>query len=140
MAAHCPDLSRSRARGLILDGLVTLDGAPAKPASTIGRGQEIVVTVPDPVASHLSPQDIPLEIAFEDRDILVVDKPAGLTVHPAPGHPDRTLANAVLAHCPGLTGIGGELRPGSCIAWTRTHPGCWSWPRARGPIGRSRSN
>ena len=112
VAAHCPDLSRSRARGLILDGLVTLGGPPAKPASTIGRGQEIVVTVPDPVASHLSPQDIPLEIAFEDRDILVVDKPAGLTVHPAPGHPDGTLANAVLAHCPDLTGIGGELRPG----------------------------
>ena len=112
LAGECPDLSRSRLRGLILDGHVTLDSAPAKPASTLHAGQVVTLTVPDPVESHLVPQDLPLTIAYEDRDLLVVDKPAGMTVHPAPGHKDGTLANAVLAHCPDLTGIGGTLRPG----------------------------
>ena len=112
VADHCPDLSRSRARALIVDGLVTLDGSPAKPASSIDAGQVVAVTVPEPAGSRLTPQELPLEIVFEDGDLLVVDKPAGLAVHPAPGHPDGTLANAVLAHCPDLTGIGGELRPG----------------------------
>jgi 23S rRNA pseudouridine1911/1915/1917 synthase len=112
LAGECPELSRSRLRGLILDGHVTLDSAPAKPASTLRAGHVVTLTVPDPVESHLVPQAMPLTIAYEDRDILVVDKPAGMTVHPAPGHRDRTLANAVLAHCPDLTGIGGVLRPG----------------------------
>ena len=112
LAGECPELSRSRLRGLILDGHVTLDSAPAKPASTLRAGHVVTLTVPDPVESHLVPQALPLTIAYEDRDILVVDKPAGMTVHPAPGHRDRTLANAVLAHCPDLTGIGGVLRPG----------------------------
>lgn len=112
LAGECPELSRSRLRGLILDGHVTLNSGPAKPASTLRAGHVVTLTVPDPVESHLVPQAMPLTIAYEDRDILVVDKPAGMTVHPAPGHRDHTLANAVLAHCPDLTGIGGVLRPG----------------------------
>jgi len=112
LVGECPELSRSRLRGLILDGYVTLDSGPAKPASTLREGHVVTLTVPDPVESHLVPQALPLMIVYEDRDILVVDKPAGMTVHPAPGHWDNTLANAVLAHCPDLTGIGGVLRPG----------------------------
>lgn len=75
-------------------------------------GQLICLTVPDAIQSHMEPQDIPLTVVYQDSDILVIDKPAGLTVHPAPGHPDQTLVNAVLALCPDLQGIGGTVRPG----------------------------
>ena len=112
LAERCQDLSRSRLQQLIAAGHVTLDGGAARPASRLRAGQLVAVAVPDPVESHLVPQNIPLEIVYQDSDILVVDKPAGLTVHPAPGHPDRTLVNAVLALCPDLQGIGGTLRPG----------------------------
>ena len=112
LADRCPDLSRSRLQRLIAEGHVTLDSAPAKPASRLEAGQLVTVTIPEPTPSHLLPQDIPLNVVYQDRDILVVDKPAGLTVHPAPGHPDRTLVNAVLALCPDLEGIGGTVRPG----------------------------
>ena len=112
LADRCPDLSRSRLQRLIAEGNVTLDNAPAKSASRLEVGQLVTVTVPDPLPSHLVPQDIPLNVVYQDGDILVVDKPAGLTVHPAPGHRDRTLVNAVLALCPDLQGIGGTVRPG----------------------------
>ena len=93
-------------------GMVTLDGAPAKPASRLRRCQRVIVIVPDPVESHLKPQRMELGVVHEDSDVIVIDKPAGLTVHPGPGHPDETLANAVLAMCPGLQDIGGTVRPG----------------------------
>ena len=112
LADQCPDLSRSRVKGLIDGGYVTVDERPAKPASRLHVGQVVVVTIPKPVESHLVPQDIPIVVLYQDGDLLVVDKPAGLTVHPAPGHPDGTLVNAVLAICPDLQGIGGTLRPG----------------------------
>ena len=112
LADQCPDLSRSRLKGLIDAGYVTVDEGPAKPATRLQDGQVVVVTIPKPVESHLVPQDIPLEVVYQDSDLLVVDKPAGLTVHPAPGHPDMTLVNAVLAICPDLQGISGTLRPG----------------------------
>ena len=112
LSDSCSDITRSRLRQLILEGNVTLDGSAAKPASRLRTGQVVVVTVPDPVPSELTPQDIPLDVVYEDADLLVVNKPAGLTVHPAPGHPDGTLVNAVLALCPDLQGIGGTLRPG----------------------------
>ncbi len=112
LAARCPDLSRSRLQRLISDGYVTLDERPAKPSAKVQAGQVIRLTVPDPVGSELAPQRIPLKVVYEDSDLLVVDKPAGLTVHPAPGHPDQTLANAILALCPDLQGIGGSIRPG----------------------------
>ena len=110
--SRCTDLSRSRIQALISEGYVSLDGRSAKPSTKVRRGQAVLLKVPEPAVSTLEPQRIPLSIIHEDRDLLVVDKPAGMTVHPAPGHPDGTLVNAVLAHCPDLQGIGGTVRPG----------------------------
>jgi len=110
--AERQELSRSRVQRLIASGSVTLDGAPAKPSAPLRAGQVVTLTVPPPLPSRLEPQAQPLDVVYEDRDIIVVDKPAGLTVHPAPGHPDRTLANALLALCKDLQGVGGTLRPG----------------------------
>ena len=89
-----------------------MDGSPAKPAARLRRGQTIRLVVPPPAPAGLAPQAMDLVIVHEDQDLLVVNKPAGLVTHPAPGHPDHTLANAALAHCPDLEGVGGELRPG----------------------------
>jgi 23S rRNA pseudouridine1911/1915/1917 synthase len=109
----CPDLSRSRLQQLIAEGNVTLDNkATTKAATRLKVGQILVVTVPEPVESPLLPQDIPVDVVYQDSDVIVVDKPAGLTVHPGPGHPDGTLVNALLAMCPDLQGIGGTVRPG----------------------------
>ena len=112
LAERCRDLSRSEVQRLIAEGHVTVDGDAALPATRLGPGRRISVTIPDPVESHLVPEKIPLNVVHQDSDILVVDKAAGMTVHPAPGHRSRTLANAVLALCPDLRGIGGTLRPG----------------------------
>ena len=112
LAQRCPDLSRSRIQALTIEGCVTVDGGPAKPATRLRAGQTISLVVPPPTPSKLTPQAIDLHVVYEDADLLVVDKPAGLVTHPAPGHPDHTLANAVLAHCPDLEGVGGEVRPG----------------------------
>ena len=109
---RCSDLSRSRLQRLISEGMVTLEGQPTKAGVRLRKGQSIEVTVPEPVESRLEPQDIPLQVIYQDKDLAVVDKPAGLTVHPAPGHPDRTLVNALLALFPDLQGIGGTVRPG----------------------------
>lgn len=109
---RCSDLSRSRVQALISEGNVTLDGSAAKPSTKVRRGQTVLLRIPEPVESALEAQDIPISIIYEDSDLLVLDKPAGMTVHPAPGHPDGTLVNAVLAHCPDLQGIGGTVRPG----------------------------
>ena len=109
----CPDLSRSRIQALISEGnAVTLDGRPAKPSTRLKSGQTVALEIPEAREGTLVPQRLPLNIVYEDVDLLVVDKPAGLTVHPGPGHPDGTLVNAVLAHCPDLQGIGGTVRPG----------------------------
>lgn len=110
--SRCDDLSRSRIQALISEGSVTLDGEAAKPSARVRAGQVVVLRLPEPQVSRLEPQHIPLSIVYEDGDLLVIDKPAGMTVHPAPGHPDGTLVNAVLAHCPDLQGIGGTVRPG----------------------------
>ena len=112
LSTSCPALSRSRIQALISEGRVTLDGSAAKPSTKIRRGQIVLLRIPQPAESSLRPQNIPLTIVYEDHDLLVVDKPAGMTVHPAPGHPDGTLVNAVLAHCPDMQGIGGTVRPG----------------------------
>ena len=109
---RCPDLSRSRCASLIRDGWVTVNGASAKPSSPIHQGDAVAVEVPPPRQIDVVAQDIPVHVVYEDEHLLVVDKPAGLTVHPAPGHPDRTLVNALLAMVPDLSGIGGALRPG----------------------------
>ena len=112
LSSRCESVSRSRLKALITDGDVTVDGNAAKPSTKVRRGQVVVLRIPQPRPGALEPQRIPLSIVYEDGDLLVVDKPAGMTVHPAPGHPDGTLVNAVLAHCPDLQGIGGTVRPG----------------------------
>jgi 23S rRNA pseudouridine1911/1915/1917 synthase len=113
IARRCPDISRSQARRLIHSGLVLVDGQAARPAHRVASGAHIRVTVPPPEEpERLEPEDIPLTILYQDYDIIVIDKPAGLTVHPAPGHPRGTLVNALLAACPDLRGVGGALRPG----------------------------
>ncbi len=106
--------SRSAVQRWIAEGLVTVDGQRAgKAGMPLEAGAEIEVAAPPAaVETSLRPEDIPLEIIFEDNNLLVVDKPAGLVVHPGPGHTTGTLANAVLHHCPELEGIGGEKRPG----------------------------
>ncbi len=107
-------MSRSRLQGLIAQGAVTCKGLPSEDANTkVKLGQEIILTIPEAVASHIEAQAIALDIIFEDEHMLVINKPAGLTVHPAPGHADMTLVNALLAHCGDtLSGIGGVARPG----------------------------
>ncbi|WP_422365610.1 RluA family pseudouridine synthase [Pelagibius sp.] len=114
LAEALPQFSRSRLKALIDAGQVSLEGAAASAASTkVKAGQHLVVTVPEVVQAPLAAQAIPLEILFEDEDLIVLNKPAGLVVHPAAGNPDNTLVNALIAHCgDSLTGIGGERRPG----------------------------
>jgi 23S rRNA pseudouridine1911/1915/1917 synthase len=109
---RCPGLSRTRARRLIEEGCVTVNDRPAKPSFTLSVGDKVDVSVPPESPPDLSPEPIPLEIVYEDADLLVIDKPAGLAVHPAPGHPSHTLANAVLAHLPALAEDVDSLRPG----------------------------
>lgn len=106
-------LSRSAAVRLIEEGQVTVNGAPALKKMQLNPGDEISVTLPEPCGISAVAQDIPLDIVYEDDDLLVVNKPSGMVVHPAAGNPDGTLVNALLWHCRGsLSGIGGELRPG----------------------------
>ena len=112
LSGYRADLSRSRIQALIGDGSATVDGKAVKPSTKVRRGQVVELRIPEPTPSEIEAQRIPLSIVHEDGDLLVVDKPAGMTVHPAPGHPDGTLVNAVLAHCPDLQGIGGTVRPG----------------------------
>ncbi len=106
------DLTRSRVEALIREGRVEVDGRRPKPSQAVHPGQTIEVLLPPLVEPTARPEPIPLDIVFEDADLVVVDKPAGLVVHPAPGHPGGTLVNALLHHCGDLSGIGGVLRPG----------------------------
>ena len=112
LADQFPDLSRSRLQHLIGEGQVTVDGAPTRQANRLKAGQLVTITIPQPPSSHVEPQDIPLEVVFQDRDILVIDKPGGLTVHPGAGHRDQTLVNGLLKLCPDLRGVGESERPG----------------------------
>src|SRR5437588_1055340 len=111
---HLPELSRTRFKQLILAGDVTSDGAVQRdPAQRVQPGQHFWVVLPEPADPVPAAQAIPLAIRFEDEHLIVVDKPAGLVVHPAPGNPEGTLVNALLAHCgDSLAGIGGVRRPG----------------------------
>ena len=114
LAAVVPTLSRERLKALIRSGAVETRGAPVRdPAAKVKGDEKLRVAVPEPRPAHNEPQDIPLTILFEDEHLLVVDKPAGLVVHPAAGNLDGTLVNALLHHCAGkLSGIGGVARPG----------------------------
>ncbi|HSJ16363.1 MAG TPA: RluA family pseudouridine synthase [Longimicrobiales bacterium] len=107
-----PELSRSRAAALLAEGHVRLNGALPRKSARVATGDLIEVTLPAPAPSPLGPEAIPLVIVFQDADLLVVDKPAGLVVHPAPGHAGGTLVNALLHHVSDLSGLGGVLRPG----------------------------
>jgi len=112
VAQMVPDLSRSRAQKLIEAGLLTVSDGIAKPSYRLEVGDLVVVRIPPPEPMEVKPQAIPLDIVYEDEDIVVVNKPAGMVVHPAYGHRTGTLVNAVLAHCPDLAGVGDDLRPG----------------------------
>ncbi len=114
LARRCPELSRSQAQRLIQEGLITLNSQPGKANRRLARGDQVLVRIPPPQPGAPLPEAIPLSIVYQDTDVMVVDKPAGLTVHPAPGHPRGTLVNALLALCPDLKGISAEggLRPG----------------------------
>ena len=108
-----PDFSRSRIEGLVKAGYVTVNGAAApKAGMKVTDEDEIEVEIPPPVPAVPEPEDLPLEVVFEDEHLLVVDKAPGMVVHPAPGHFTGTLVNALLHHCPDLSGIGGVARPG----------------------------
>ncbi len=113
--AEASGLSRERVKALLAEGCVKLGGSPAaSPSASVAAGAEFTIAVPAPAAPAAAPQNIALDIVFEDADLIVVDKPAGMVVHPAAGNPDGTLVNALLHHCGdgGLSGIGGVARPG----------------------------
>ena len=113
VARLAPELSRSAVQRLLEAGAVTLGDRPLKKNDKPAAGAVLTVTLPDPEPVEIVPQNIPLDIVYEDDDVIVVNKPVGLVVHPAPGHPDGTLVNALLYHCgSSLSGINGELRPG----------------------------
>jgi 23S rRNA pseudouridine1911/1915/1917 synthase len=111
VAEECVELSRSYIQRLIGNGHVTVNNCVAKGRLKLNVGDRVVLVIPPPTPSTPLPEEIPLAIVYEDNDLLVVDKPAGLTVHPAPGHSSHTLVNAVLAHCPDIE-INGSVRPG----------------------------
>jgi len=113
LVSRLPEFSRARLQGLIADGFVLVDGEPAKKSGQmLEAGAAVEIRIPPPVPSGLIPENIPLDIIFENNDLLVVDKPAGMVVHPAAGHDSGTLVHAVLGYDPGIEGIGGEERPG----------------------------
>lgn len=112
LAANAEGLSRARIQALIKEGRVTCEGAAVKANAKPKPGQIIEISVPAPVSAIPEPEDIPLDILYEDGDCLVLNKPAGLVVHPAPGHGSGTLVNALLHHCRDLGGVGGVERPG----------------------------
>lgn len=113
LADNLPEYSRSRLQALIKGGLVTINGLPArKTGQAVEPGARISLQVPATQPSHLQPEDIPLRVVFENADLLVVDKPAGMVVHPAAGHATGTLVQAALGHAPQMEGVGGEQRPG----------------------------
>lgn len=113
LASSLDGLTRSQATRLIESGEIAVNGRAVSKSYKLAGGEDIAVTLPEPEPVEAVPQDIPLDVVYEDADVIVVNKPSGMVVHPAPGHPDGTLVNALLYHCAGtLSGIGGALRPG----------------------------
>ena len=113
LARAVPELTRSAAQRLAEEGAITLSGRPVKKNYRTSPGDLLEAVLPDPEPVDVKPQNIPLDVVYEDRDVIVVNKPVGMVVHPAPGHPDGTLVNALLYHCgDSLSGINGALRPG----------------------------
>ena len=106
-------LTRSHVQKLIKDGLISVDGAPARGNRRLKRGETVEAEIPEPKEAEILPEDIPLEILYEDEDVILINKPKGLVVHPAAGHEEGTLVNALMHHCgDGLSGINGVMRPG----------------------------
>lgn len=124
LAARFSELSRARVQDLIREGHVLLNGRPAKASTALKVGDQVSMTVPEAAPVEVVAQDIPLEVLFEDKDILVLNKAPGLVVHPAAGNPDGTLVNALLHHCDDLSGIGGEMRPGIVHRLDKDTSGC----------------
>ncbi len=112
LAAHLPDHSRSEIQRWIKEGRAWVNAHPAKPSQALGPGDEVVLTVPEPPPTTLQPEPIPLTILYEDEDVIAIDKPAGMVVHPAAGHATGTLVHALLYHFPHLEGVGEGGRPG----------------------------
>ena len=112
LAAQLPEFSRARIQALIKSGDVTVNGKTTKAKTPVELGMRIEVNIPEPEPAEAQPQDIPISVLYEDRDVIVIDKESGMVVHPAAGNPDGTLVNAVLFHCGDLSGIGGVERPG----------------------------
>jgi len=106
------DVSRTAVQQWIKDGLVTVNGKTVKPNYKAAAGDEVAVSVPEPEAYDVEPENIPLDIVYEDQDMIIVNKPRGMVVHPAPGHYSGTLVNALMYHCKDLSGVGGVMRPG----------------------------
>jgi 23S rRNA pseudouridine1911/1915/1917 synthase len=112
LAALEPKLSRAQAQRLVTAGAITVSGRGVKPSHRLRAGERIAGHVPEPTPARVEAEELPLAIVYEDSDVVVIDKPAGLVVHPAAGHGSGTLVNALLHHCKDLSGVGGELRPG----------------------------
>jgi 23S rRNA pseudouridine1911/1915/1917 synthase len=112
LASAVPGLSRAQIQRLIREGQVLIGGRPVKASLRLTGEVVVAVTLPEAAETALRPEKIPLDIRYEDENLLVINKPAGLVVHPAGGHRQGTLVNAILAHCPDLAGVGGEKRPG----------------------------
>ncbi|MCP4592481.1 MAG: RluA family pseudouridine synthase, partial [bacterium] len=112
LADRLPELSRAQAQRLIKAGEVTVNGRPSKPSYRVQVGDEVVARIPDDTPAPVLPENIALDVIYEDEALLVVSKPAGMVVHPSLGHPGGTLVNAVLAHCPQAAEVGGPDRAG----------------------------
>ena len=112
LVGQCSGLSRSRLQTLIEQGYISVNGSGAKASQRLNIGDRIQVSLPSPQVVSLVAEPIPVDIVYEDDDVIVVNKPAGMAAHPAPGHTSRTLVNALLAHCPGLADFGDTMRPG----------------------------
>lgn len=112
VSGYCPELSRTHAQKLISDGLVRVNDHPARSSLKLNAGDRVDITILTEEPHHITPEEMPLDIVYEDSDLLVIDKPAGLAVHPSPGHPGHTLANAVLSYLPGLAKEGEGFRAG----------------------------
>ncbi len=124
LAEKLPDLSRSRLQSLIKDGHITLNGNPTKSKQPISEGDIIKITIPALTQPEAKPEDIKLNILYEDEHLVVINKPHGLVVHPAAGNSDGTLVNALLHHCNHLSGIGGVERPGIVHRLDKDTSGC----------------
>ncbi len=112
VAESCPELTRTHAQKLIADGFIKVNGQAARPSLKLDSGDRVDIVIPPAPPGSLVAESIPLHIVYEDEDLVVVDKPPGLTAHPAPGHPHHTLINALLSHVPHLARMGDSLRPG----------------------------